>query len=250
MRRLFLLAATLYVLIYAFEAPLRYALNSFGMDNAIFIRDGLLDAAACAAVRRPCHARHDPSGMAGLRHHRQQVVHGSVGYLNFHSLAAPVYGAKFLLPVLFGFILSSALTEPDRKLMRLLALVWLISLVALYLDKYVLTFPWSGMETTVGGLKVDISRGWDITSGEDKRVAGFARSSIDAAALLPVLAFVITQRCRFVMRVLVLAATGAAIFLTTQKGALLAFAAVAGVFVLPRRTCRHTSACCAPPVWH
>ncbi|HEX3405377.1 MAG TPA: hypothetical protein VHT74_34135 [Acetobacteraceae bacterium] len=234
MRKLFLLAATLFVLVYAFEAPLRYGLNAIGKDDAIFVRDFLLIVPLVLLFIRQY--------MRGAIHPAYWVfaiivaVHGSVGYLNFHSLVPPVYGAKFLLPLLFGFILSSALTEPAPKLMRLLALLWLVSLVGLYLDKFVLTYPWSGMETTVGGLKVDVSRGWDITSGEDKRVAGFTRSSIDAAALLPVLAFVITQRCRFVLRALVLAATGGAIFLTTQKGALLAYIAVAAIFCLPRRT--------------
>ena len=232
-RRLFLLAATLYVLIYAFEAPIRYGLHLVGMDDAIFVRDLMLALPLLLLFIRQC--------IRGTVHPAFWVfalvvaVHGSVGYLNFHALAAPVYGAKFLLPVLFGFILSSALVQPSRKLLLIFALLWLVSLVALYLDKYVLTYPWSGMETKIGGLTVDVSRGWDITSGEDKRVAGFTRSSIDAASLLPVLAFLVIQRSKLLMRTIVLAATGCAIFLTTQKGALLACVAVAAIFALPRR---------------
>ena len=233
MRGLFVLSATLYVLIYAFEAPVRYGLHTMGMDAAIFLRDGLLAGPLLLLFVRQC--------MRGTVHPAYWVfaivvgVHGSVGYFNFHSIMAPVYGANFLLPMLFGFIVSSSLTQPRAKLLRLFALLWLVSLVALYLDKFVLTFPWSGMQTTIGGLKVDVSRGWDITSGSDKRVAGFTRSSIEAASLMPVLAFLIIRRAGFILRTIVLAATGEAVFLTTQKGALAAFAAVAIIFWLPRR---------------
>ena len=53
------------------------------------------------------------------------------------------------------------------------------------LDKFVYTFPWMGLETHIGGIQVDVSRGWDIDSGFEKRAAGFTRSSISAAMLLP-----------------------------------------------------------------
>ena len=48
-----------------------------------------------------------------------------------------------------------------------------------------------GLATNVDGIQVDVSRGWDIDSGFDKRAAGFFRSSISAAMLLPILAAII-----------------------------------------------------------
>src|SRR5271166_4588293 len=233
MRKLFTLAAVLFLLIYAFEAPLRYGLNAVGQDNAIFIRDGLIALPLVLLFILQC--------MRGNLHPAYWVfaaviaVHGGISYLNFHTPVPAAYGTKFLLPVLFGFLISTTLTEPNRKLFALLALVWLVSVVALYLDKYILTYPWTGMRTTIGGIQVDISRDWDITSGDDKRVAGLMRSSINAAAFLPMLAFVVGLRCNFVVRVFILVATGGAVFLTTQKGALLAFAALAPIFCVPRR---------------
>ena len=75
-------------------------------------------------------------------------------------------------------------------------LVWLISVVGILLDKFVYTFPWMGLATNIGGIQVDVSRGWDIDGGFEKRAAGFFRSSISAAMLLPILAAIIAPRIR------------------------------------------------------
>jgi hypothetical protein len=148
-----------------------------------------------------------------------------------------IYGAKLLVNVLFGFIAGRHLTQPSRRVLLLLALVWLISVAGVVLDKYVYTFPWMGLETHVGGIQVDVSRGWDIDSGPDKRAAGFTRSSISAAMLLPTLALVIAPRIRsLVLRLVLLAITTVAVALTTQKGALVAIGAVSLILCAPSRT--------------
>jgi hypothetical protein len=116
----------------------------------------------------------------------------------------------------------------------LFAVVWLISVTGIVLDKYFHTFPWMGLETHVGGIQVDVSRGWDIDSGPDKRAAGFTRSSISAAMILPILVLVIAPRIRsVVMRFVVLAVTTDAVAFTTQKGALGAIAIVGMILCTP-----------------
>jgi hypothetical protein len=91
-----------------------------------------------------------------------------------------------------------------------------------------------GLETHVGGIQVDVSRGWDIDSGFDKRAAGFGRSSIAAAMLLPTLALIIAPRIRhFIPRFLLLGVTVGAVMFTTQKGALLAIAVVSAILCAP-----------------
>ena len=112
--------------------------------------------------------------------------------------------------------------------------MWLISVVGLLLDKFVYTFPWMGLATNIGGIQVDVSRGWDIDGGFEKRAAGFFRSSISAAMLLPVLAAIIAPRIRsWMLRLLFLALTCGAVALTTQKGALVAVAAVSVILCMP-----------------
>ena len=103
------------------------------------------------------------------------------------------------------------------------------------LDKFFVTFPWMGMETHIGGISVDVSRGWDIDdNGIAKRAAGFTRSSISAAMLLPTLALIIALRMRsYVLRMLMLFATVGAVFMTTQKGAVVAIAVVTLILATP-----------------
>ncbi len=194
MQALFTVSATLYLLIYAFEGALRYGLYSVGMDSVILLRDGLLAVPlAVLLVTQAFRLRVHPAFFvfAGII-----ALHGIIATLNLHSTLPAIYGVKLLVNVLFGFIVSRQLIQPTRRLAWLFAVVWLVSVVGVLLDKFVYTFPWMGLATNIGGIKVDVSRGWDIDGGFEKRAAGFFRSSISAAMLLPVLAAIIAPRIR------------------------------------------------------
>jgi hypothetical protein len=232
MQSLFTLCAVIYLLLYAFEGAIRYALYSVGMDDAILLRDALimvpLALLLVAQVRR---MRIHPAYWAFAI---IIALHGAIAYLNVHTTLPVVYGAKLLVNVLFGFIAARELVMPTRRILLLFSLVWLASVVGVDIDKFVTSFPWTGLATHVGGITVDVSRGWDITEGFDKRAAGFTRSSISAAMLISTLALIIVPRMRgYLSRLLVLAISGAAVFFTTQKGAFAAIAAVTAVFACP-----------------
>jgi hypothetical protein len=232
MQALFTVSATVYLLIYAFEGALRYGLYNVGLDSAILLRDGLLTVPlAVLLVTQAFRLRVHPAFFvfAGII-----ALHGTIATLNLHSTLPAVYGIKLLVNVLFGFIVSRQLLQPTRRLAWLFALVWVISVVGLVLDKFVYTFPWMGLATNIGGIQVDVSRGWDIDGGFEKRAAGFFRSSISAAMLLPVLAAIIAPRIRiWALRLLFLTLTCGAVALTTQKGALIAVAAVSLILCMP-----------------
>lgn len=234
MQSLFALSSICYLLIYAFEGAIRYGLYSIGKDNLILARDVLiLLPLALLLLAQACRLHIHPAFavFGGI-----VALHGAVANFNLHTALPVIYGAKLLVNILFGFIAARQLSQPSRRVLLLLALVWLISVVGVVLDKFVYTFPWMGLETHVGGIQVDVSRGWDIDSGPDKRAAGFTRSSISAAMLLPTLALVIAPRIRSVLiRLVLLATTTAAVALTTQKGALVAIAAVSVILCAPRR---------------
>jgi predicted membrane channel-forming protein YqfA (hemolysin III family) len=232
MQSLFTLCAVIYLLLYAFEGAIRYALYSIGMDNAILLRDALVLAPLIllliAQARR---MRIHPAYWAFAA---VIALHGAIAYLNIRTTLPVVYGTKLLVNVLFGFIAARELVLPGRKVLTLLSIVWLASVVGVGLDKFVTSFPWTGLETHVGGISVDVSRGWDISEGFDKRAAGFTRSSISAAMLIATLALIIVPRMgRYLPRLFVLAVSGAAIFFTTQKGAFAAIVAVMAVFACP-----------------
>lgn len=232
MQRFFTYCAFGYLTIYAFEGAVRYGLHLVGADSMILARDLLVIVPVAVLLVY--------QGFRGKVHPAYFVfaiiigVHGAISTLNFHTPLPAVYGANLLLPVLFGFLAAPQIMQPGRKVITLLAVIWISLVVGLVLDKYVLTFPWMGMSTHIGGIKVDVSRGWDITGGPDKRVAGFTRSSIAAAMILPAVSLILAGRIRhYLPRMLMLAITVGAVFLTTQKGSLLSIAIVTLLFAAP-----------------
>lgn len=233
MQRLFNAAVVVYILLYAFEGAARYGLYSIGHDDAILLRDLLMVV--------PLAALFAAQALRGRLHPAFAVfaaviaVHGAIAVFNLGSYVPAIYGAKLLINVLFGFIAARELLNPGPRTMTIFVLIWVASITGVMLDKFVYTFPWMGLETHIGGIQVDVSRGWDIDEGFDKRAAGFTRSSISAAMLLPILATIIAPRIRnFILRFLMLAITVAGVFLTTQKGSVIAIAAVTCILCAPR----------------
>jgi hypothetical protein len=233
MQRTFNVGAVVYILIYAFEGVVRYGLYSVGHDDAILLRDLLMVA--------PLGLLFAAQALRGRLHPAFAVfaaviaVHGVIAIFNLGSYVPAIYGAKLLINILFGFLAARELLNPGPRTMTILVLIWVASITGVVLDKFVYTFPWMGLETHIGGIKVDVSRGWDIDDSFDKRAAGFTRSSISAAMLLPILATIIAPRIRsVVLRFLMLAITVGAVFLTTQKGSVIAIAAVTVILCAPR----------------
>ena len=243
MQTLFTFCVIIYVLMYATEAVIRYGLFFIGMDQAILLRDLLLILPlALLFVTQSIRGRVHPAFAVFVA---VIAVHGTVAALNLRTHLPVLYGAKLLVNVLFGFIAARPLVQPGRRTITILIVVWLVTLVGVGLDKFVYTFPWMGLETHIGGIKVDVSRGWDIDDMVEKRAAGFTRSSISAAMLLPVLASILAPRIRsFLLRAAMLTLTIAGVLLTTQKGSVVAIAAVAGILCGPKWG-RHHLLCAA-----
>lgn len=229
---LFSLCAVIYLLIYAFEGLIRYGLYSIGASSVILLRDGLiLGPLLLLLALQICRTRVHPAYFAFAA---IVGLHGLIGALNFHNLLPPAYGAMLLANVLFGFIAARVLTLPSRRVVLLLGIVWAVSVFGVVLDKFFVSFPWTGIQTDIGGISVDVARNWDITQGFAKRAAGFTRSSISAAMLLPTLALIIALRMRsYLLRMAMLFVTVGAVFLTTQKGAVVAIAVVTMILATP-----------------
>ena len=229
----FLLCAALYLGIYALEAPVRYVLYLEGKDNFILARDGLIFGSLALLVF---------ADALKLRLHPAFLIFGAL--TAFHGLVligtvgsglGAAYGVKIVINLLFGFFVAERLLYPGSKLLGFLVLLWIVTIVGVCLDKFVMTFPWTGIKTIVGDLNVDVSKDWEITNEVARRAAGFTRSSISSAVLLPLLGIVLMCRARnFFVRAGFAIGTLGADFLTTQKGSIAAFAPVAAVLCLER----------------
>ncbi len=230
--RLCAFCGVLYLGIYALEAPARYGLYLAGQDSLILLRDGLILGPLLALCM--AHA-------AQLRVHPAFAAFGIA--MGFHGLVlmgtmgSPLgvaYGVKVLVNLLFGFFLAAMFVAPGGRVLRFFALMWAIIMIGICLDKAGMAFPWTGMRTMVGDLNVDVSKDWQISDPFARRVAGFTRSSIAVAAILPCLTIVLMGRLRSPLARACLALPAlAGVFLTTQKGSLIAFLPVAALLCLP-----------------
>ncbi|MBC7799192.1 MAG: hypothetical protein H7Z10_01100 [Gemmatimonadaceae bacterium] len=225
-------AAVFYLAIYALEAPVRYALYLGGKDWAILGRDVLIfGPLALIVAAQALRGQLQPAFpvFAVLLAFHALVLMGTIG-----STVGVVYGVKILVNLLLGFLLASLLVSPGRVVLRVFMVLWCLTLVGVLLDKFVLTFPWTGIRTVIGDLNVDVSKDWSIQDSFSRRVAGFTRSSISVAAFLPVLAIVLMCATRnTLVRSGIAVASVVAVFLTTQKGALLAFVPVVLLLLWP-----------------
>jgi hypothetical protein len=215
-------ALIIYLLFYVFEGVIRYAFHLVAADGWIFIRDAVLLVPLMVLfiqqfLRRQVHPIYIIFALIVL-------VHGAVMVLNIGSVMAVIYSAKMLMTFLAGVLLAERLFQPSRFMLALVLFLWSASILGIGLDKYYVEFPWVGMETTIEDIKVEISRNWQI-EGEDKRAGGFMRSSINAATLMPLLAFILMFNLRRrSLRMLVAMLTIPALIWTTQKGPIVAYA--------------------------
>jgi hypothetical protein len=232
---LFVVSALAYLGIYAVEAPIRFMLLWAGKDQFILARDLLIfgPLAALLAAQAMRLRIHPAFFVAGVL----LAFHGLVLMGTIRSFVGALYGVKIVINILFGFFVASALLYPSNKTLRVIALIWCVILVGVVLDKFGVTFPWAGMKTIVGDINVDVSKDWEITDPLSRRVAGFARSSISVACILPPLAIIMVNRLRSpLIRGLIALLSVTAVAFTTQKGAILAFIPVIAVFFLPSKS--------------
>jgi hypothetical protein len=204
-----------------FEGPMRYALNLARLDTLIFLRDAAIFGALLAFVVARVPTRTVPlaAGVFMLL----AAVHGLVAYFNIGSPIAAAYGLKMFAPALCGFLAAEAIYRPGPALLRLVALMWLATVIGATLDKFWVDYPWVALNVELGGIDVTLGRDWQ--SGSIERVAGLTRSSINLAVALPLLSFILLASVRSrVAHAAVCGITLTVLAWTTQKGAILGFA--------------------------
>lgn len=234
MQHLFSIALVIYLIFYSFEGLIRYGFHLVGADYLIFIRDAILMLPMIAIfitqfLRRNIHPAYIIFFLVIL-------LHGTVMMLNTGVFLAVAYGAKMLMTLVAGAIGMRTFFNPGRKTLITITIIWIISMGAVFVDKYYVDFPWMGMETNIGDIKVDIGRDWQV-SGADKRAGGFMRSSINVATIIPLIAIMLVFNLKYLpLRVMVGALTIPVLIWTTQKGPIIAYMLVLGLLSInPKR---------------
>jgi hypothetical protein len=210
------LLGAFYLVSQGFDSTLRWVLDLVKAAPVIYLRDGAMIIAIVLGFVDVVANRRDallPFGLLTFI-----LVGAIIGGASELPLQQVVFGIKVWLPLLLGVaLMTDGVAELfDRP--RVWGWIWALLVFGIVLNLFV-KYPWTGMTMQVGDTQVEANREWD-TNGFS-RVSGFSRTSFDAAICILLLGFYLMLRSqRLWARALIWLFTGAAVILTTTKGAI------------------------------
>lgn len=207
--------AVIYLYVFGLESAVRYALSKVRLDALIYVRDGLLLIIVLLCVGLAVHRHKEFRSLATCM--AAIYVGACIGVLSGLPVFQVLFGVKVLLPFVAGFSLvsSGVLSSLDRP--RVWLALWAVVGLGIAINHFY-RFPWSGLTVTVGEVDIQANREW--TAEGRARLSGFSRTSYDAAMLILLLHLYLVSGMRSIRaRWLMTIASGAAIALTTSKGA-------------------------------
>ena len=226
--RLSLLLFAGFLIISTFEGAFRYYAAHAGVAWLVYLKDVLIIAGLFAGIGRALLTTlRNPPFLLVLGF----VVLGTViGILTLHDIRQPLFGAKTWLPLLCGTIMAPAIDARSIYFRATCGALWALAIAGVVLTTR-WHAPWVGFDYEIGGMVIEGSREWSI--GGVDRVAGFSRSSFDAALQCLFLGIVVASSLRFYLFSLgIWILTGAGIYLTTSRSALVALAVAMGLHFL------------------
>jgi hypothetical protein len=213
------LGIVIYLLTFCIEGALRYVLYLGHAEWMIYLRDVILIIILALLLPRYIHPKLDLFVVTVLY---LLLFHCFVAILFISNAAQIAFGVKLFLPFLLGMFAYHDVCEFSR-ITKVVLGFFLLTVSGIFLNNFV-SFPWEGLSYGIGGQEIQASLKWWATDGS-KRVAGFARSSYDAAAYTLLSAIFLSVYLRaYWLRVVVWLTAGLAILLTTTKGLMLVYA--------------------------
>jgi hypothetical protein len=236
MKKLAVTLVVLYILSQAFDSVARWVLDKAGLGALIYARDFGLALAIflfCALLARD----------------RKDVVRTFWLLICFalgmcvalaSGLGVPqiLFGLKVWLPFVCAFLLVETGAAAQLDAPRAWCALWAILCAGVFVN-YFYRFPWIGLTVQIGDADISANREW--TALGVQRLSGFSRTSVDAATIILLLyIYLVVTLKGAVSRIAVILVSGAAIMLTTSKGAAGAF--FGSVLLLPMLTLARSSA--------
>jgi hypothetical protein len=205
-----------------FDGPIRFAFVSVGMPWLLYTRDAMIGGALVLVCVR--HGVDMPLRLGLLA----LSMAGLAGVVQGRPVGQILIAVKVAIPFLFGLACGDHIPAevPGRRAWWVLMGAFLGVAGGIFLNSAI-EWPWEGMQYAIEGVSTEM-KGTKVWSHMGvKRIAGFSRSSYDAAVALAVLAVVIVSvRGRKIYAVPVLLLSAAATVVTTTKGILLNLALV------------------------
>ncbi|MEP6611062.1 MAG: hypothetical protein ABJA76_04240 [Mucilaginibacter sp.] len=136
-----------------------------------------------------------------------------------------------ITPLLFFCVFSDELIGFLDTHKSLFIVIFLLCAAGIIYDYYY-DFPWKGLSfTNLSGNSVDVSRDWTASGVE--RIAGFSRTSFDAAmAMLFLLILILYKYKNFIIIHITFIIAFISIYLTTTKGCLISLLLVYFVYII------------------
>lgn len=196
---------------------LRWILGKVGLAAAIYLPTVLLWVAVAAVAWR--HLRRNDLSMGAIALGALLLLGVLVGALSL-PMQQVAFGAWVLTPAICGYALGGRI-DPAQPWARIfVALALIVACIGVFGDD-AMRYPWIGANFELAGKEITGSRDWNI--GEHRRLAGFSRSSFDAAGQIAVFAVVVNAHLRGrALRTLVWALSIAGVACTTARGVLVA----------------------------
>lgn len=211
-----------------FDGAFRFYASRAHVAWMAYLRDVVAVAALGLGIAR--------ASIVDLRNRSFYVVLGFIvvgslyGALNLHDIRQPLFAARTWLPLLCGTVIASSVDTQSRVLWWCCFLLWIATVSGVLLT-WKWHAPWVGFGYEIGGVEIDASREWTI--GGVDRLAGFSRSSFDAALQCLFLAILTVVGSRYYLVSLpIWLVSGAAIYLTTSRSAAAALVVAIGLHFL------------------
>jgi hypothetical protein len=230
-KRLVLVSVLVLVGTNTVEGPLRLLLVRFHAESLLYLRDAL----ALLAISTYFFASRSFSRLKlGLTAFFFALLASAFYARTINTQSAAIaMGLKVFLPVFIGAIYTQRLHEEPDVWPAWPAILGLFLTVVGLQWSAVSPTPWAGIDYTAAGLNIEGTRAWTI-DGID-RVAGFTRSSGDAANLILLFyVFVIMARRSWFNWILLTAVSAYGLHLTTMRSSFLGLLMVASVSLLLR----------------
>lgn len=212
--RLIMLTLLAFIVLTALSGPVRMGLSMVGLSMLVYIPNALMILLIIWQIFSEPYER----GFSALN--LITIIIAATAFIvgmQFLPIVQVAMGVYVLLPFVFGIVCGPVIIANIRRVNRFVPWLWTLAISGVFIN-YFIVYPWEGFGYSVGSLEVEGSRQWYATGGI-KRLAGFSRSSFDAAGQILIfgLLFVISLK-NFYLKSLIWIASAVAIFITTCKG--------------------------------
>lgn len=232
-QRNFVLRGTLiYLATLIFEAPLRMAMAKAHIATLLYARDLLAVLIICVAL----------FGQYAIykRQRNLLILLSYVLVTGFflsitlgNNLFSAGFGAKIFLTTLLGVAVGCYVDEDNPTLKKATVAIFVITSLGIVANYFYGIFPWEGGEFESAFGTSAVSKVWWIEGGI-RRLAGLTRTSTLAATAIGMTGAAIMLYWRNpIGKMLVFAIGLVAIYMTTSKGLLIAYASAAFIALLP-----------------